>query len=379
MLLSDFDYHLPPELIAQNPLSPRDHCRLMLLKRPTESIEHKYFYNLVNLLTARDVLVLNESKVIKARLFGKLNSSTTEKSSEVFLLKQLSPFVWECLARPGHKFKTGTEIDFYNSDNQHPSSLKGKVAQVLTRGMREISFNLTGKAFEQELQKIGQIPLPPYIKNFQGQNEDYQTVYATKKGSVAAPTAGMHFTEELLNKLKNKGVQIEKVILHIGLDTFQPLQVEQIETHQMHAEDFELEEQTAERLNLAKQAGKRIIAVGTTTVRVLETCAIEAKGKGQRAYGKGQIVKGGGEKQKNVPLAPNHLLSAQTGSTSLFIYPSYQFKFVDALLTNFHLPKSSLLLMVSTFAGREFILRAYQEAIQQKYRFYSFGDAMLIE
>lgn len=342
MKTSDFYYDLPEQLIAQTPIEPRDHSRLMLLCKETGEISHKHFYDLADLLTSNDVLVVNRSKVIPARIYCHREGKEQEVI-ELLLLKKHNLNIYECLARPGKKLKEGTKVIVSNN-------LVAEVQSITPTGERVMQFTtLDGCVLEAELSKIGEMPLPPYIHEKLKTKSRYNTVYAKEEGSSAAPTAGLHFTSELLEKLKSKGVQIEEVILHVGLGTFRPVKVEDVTKHVMHTEEYFLSPETAERLNKAKSEGKRIIAVGTTSVRVLETVADE-----------------------------NGKLKGSHGETSIFIYPPYKFKFVDSLITNFHLPESTLLMLVSALAGRENILNAYQMAVKEKYRFFSFGDAMFI-
>lgn len=337
MKLSEFDFNLPKNLIAQKQASPRDACRLMVLDRSKGLVVHDRFYNLGKYLQQGDVLVLNNSKVLPARLIGK---KATGGKVEILLLKQITPAVWQCLVGfvPITK-QVGLKIKF-------SGKLSGEIIKR-TGDTAVIKFNLSGAKLMEQILKIGQPPTPPYIKRL-AKSSEYQTVYAEKLGSVAAPTAGMHFTKPLMNKLKRMGVEIQYVTLHVGLGTFQPVKEDDITKHKIHSEYFELDKKTAERLNAAKRAGRRIIACGTTTVRVLESCARGGK------------------------------LSAKNGETKIFIYPGYKFQFIDALVTNFHVPKSTLIMLISAFAGKKFIDRAYQIAIKKKYRFYSFGDAMLV-
>ncbi|MDD5760585.1 MAG: tRNA preQ1(34) S-adenosylmethionine ribosyltransferase-isomerase QueA [Candidatus Pacebacteria bacterium] len=346
MNISLFDYHLPKELIAQEPIEPRDHSRLLILNRKTRVIEHKHFYNIIDYLSDNDVLVFNDSKVVPGRLYGK--KANTQHKAEILLIrpenKQVFDFVswpqrWVIIGKPG--LKEGQKIKF-------TSNLSGTIEKKLNYE-RIICFNQQGEELKREILSLGQVPLPPYITKLNRRSfKEYQTVYAKKLGSVAAPTAGFHFTQNLLNKIKEKKIQLEFITLYVGLGTFLPVKVQNIEDHQMYSEFFELNQKTASRLNQAKKEGKRIIAVGTTVVRVLETCAHNSKIEPKQEW------------------------------TNLFIYPGYKFKFVDALITNFHLPKSTLLMLVSAFATRDLILKAYEEAIARKYRFFSFGDAMFI-
>lgn len=336
-----FDYHLPEELIAQTPLPDRSASKLMVLRRREESIEHHHFYELPELLQAGDVLVMNDSKVIPARLHG-----IKEKSGvliEVLLLKQISKDVWETLVRPGKRVKEGTKISFGDGE------LVGTCEGVLPDGNRLIRFSYSG-IFQEILAKLGEMPLPPYIHKKLEDPDRYQTVYAKQEGSAAAPTAGLHFTQGILDRVREKGIKTAFLTLHVGLGTFRPVSVRQVEEHKMHAEYYELDEENAALIQEARERGGRVVAVGTTSLRTLETIA----GKWE-----GRIV-------------------ADHGWTDIFIYPGYTFRGVDALITNFHLPKSTLIMLVSAFAGREYILSAYEEAIRMRYRFFSFGDAMLI-
>jgi S-adenosylmethionine:tRNA ribosyltransferase-isomerase len=358
MRLSDFDFNLPKNLIAQRPVSPRDACRLMVLNREKETIRHERFYNLGRYLKHGDVLVLNNSKVLPARLIGK---KVTGGKVEILLLKQISPSTWQCLVGfvPVHQ-QVGLKINFDRKLNGEIIKRMGDTAVI--------KFNLSSAKLMEYILKIGQPPTPPYIKRL-AKSSEYQTVYAEKIGSVAAPTAGMHFTKPLINKLKKMGVQIEYVTLHVGLGTFQPVKEEDITKHKIHSEYFELDKKTAERLNAAKRTGRRIIACGTTTVRVLEHCV--SKDRNLTSINRSQIS-----------------IGSQRGETNIFIYPGYKFsalggsasggKFIDALITNFHVPKSTLIMLVAAFAGKKFIDKVYQIAIKRKYRFYSFGDAMLV-
>ena len=341
MKTSDFFYDLPEELIAQVPVEPRESSRMMVVGKETGEITHKYFYNIEEYLDENTVLVLNRSKVIPARLYGRRPEK--DEVLEILLLKKLNLSSYECLVKPGKKFKKGTIVEF--SDN-----LVGEVLDVTENGERIISFEVKDKTLlENEFARIGEMPLPPYIHEKLKDKARYNTVYANEEGSSAAPTAGLHFTRQTFDALRKKGVQIEEVILHVGLGTFRPVKVEDVTNHVMHSEEYFLDEETAQRLNEAKKKGNRIVAVGTTSVRVLETLAKDD----------GTIVAGHGE-------------------TNIFIYPPYKFKFVDALLTNFHLPESTLLMLVSAFSTKENIMNAYKTAIANRYRFFSFGDCMLI-
>ncbi len=355
MLTSEFDYNLIAELIATHPAEPRDAARMLVLNRASGSFQDSFFYNLDDYLVAGDVLVLNDSKVIPARL----NARIGERHFEVLLVKQAGD-LWECWVHAGRKLKIGDTIDFSDGLNAEYTKRENEIFFL--------RFNKTGSEFFEILNRIGEMPIPPYIlkarheKHEEKSDEsDYQTVFAREYGSVAAPTAGLHFTDELLFKLNKKGVQIEKVTLHVGLGTFQPLNTEKIEDFQIHSEYFEIDPATAERLNKAKREGRRIIAVGTTAVRVLESAAVDIKSCG--------FINPGNMKYALLP---------HSGETAIYIYPSYEFKFVDGMITNFHLPKSSLLLLVSAFAGKENVMKAYNYAVSEKYRFYSYGDGMLI-
>ena len=344
MRLSLFDYKLPKNLIAQKPMRPRDNSRLLVLNKRQKTISHHKFYEIEKFLNPGDVLVLNNSKVIPARLYGRREG--TGGKLEIFLLRQLNTNTWECLVG-GRRARVGLKLNF-------SKTLKGELLKKLDEQKWQIRFNKCGQSLEKEIYKIGQTPTPPYIKkqltiNNQQLAANYQTVYARHDGSVAAPTAGFHFTKRLLNKLKKKGVQFEFLTLHVGLGTFAPVKTQKIENHKMHPEFAVLNKSTCTRLNKAKKEGRRIITVGTTSVRVLESVA-----------------------NKKAQLKPT------TQDINLFIYPGYKFKFTDCLITNFHLPKSTLLMLVSAFASRPLILKVYQQAIKKKYRFYSFGDAMFI-
>lgn len=347
MNLSEFDYQLPPEFIAQHPIEPRDHSKLMILNRSNQSIDHRHFYELIDLLDENHVIVFNQSRVLPARLKFKINEST----AEILLIKKrdighwsLGSEVWECMVNPGKKFKVGKRHVIH-------SECELEVKEILDNGLRIIEFNTND--FDGFIRKMGTMPTPPYIKSFLEDQERYQTVYSNEEGSAAAPTAGLHFTDSLLKKIKEKEVQMEFVTLHVGLGTFQSVKTENIKDHQMHSEWFKLDKSTAKRLNEAKKKGKKIIAVGTTSVRVLESCASVTE---------------------QMPC-----LTSQTGDTDIFIYPGYEWKFVDQLITNFHVPQSTLLMLVSSLAGKNFVLKAYEEAKRNKYRFFSFGDAMWIQ
>lgn len=340
MNLHDFYYELPKELIAQDPLLDRASSRLLLLEKKTGKIEHHIFREIIDYLKPEDCLVVNNTKVIPARLIG--SKVGTDARIEVLLLKREADDIWETLVKPGKKAKPGTKISFGDG------LLVGEVLEVVEDGNRKIRFQYEG-IFEEILDKLGQMPLPPYITHELKDKTRYQTVYAKHNGSAAAPTAGLHFTPELLQEIQHKGVQIAHVTLHVGLGTFRPVKVEQIEEHHMHSEFYLVEETQARIINETKARGGRVIAVGTTSCRTLES-----------ATGSDGILKAG------------------SGWTDIFIYPGYHFRLIDALLTNFHLPESTLMMLVSALAGREQIMAAYAEAVEEKYRFFSFGDAMLI-
>lgn len=345
MKTSDFDYDLPKELIAQLPAQKRDISRMMLLNRTNKTIEHKHFYDFVDYLGENDLLVLNNTKVIPARLFGKKDTGAV---IEIFLLKNTEGKIWECLIRPQKRVKNGTIVHFCEDFYCEILEKSDDICRV------KLFYN--GTIYEN-LDKYGQIPLPPYIERNMDKNdlkkldyERYQTVFAQKEGSVAAPTAGLHFTEEILDKIKNKNIKIAKVTLNVGLGTFRPVNCENILEHKMHSEEFEIDEENAKIINEAMTKDKKIVAVGTTTVRTLET-----------TY------------QKLGKIAPIKAAS------ELFIYPGFKFNVVDKMLTNFHLPKSTLIMLVSAFAGKDFVFDAYKEAVSEKYRFFSYGDCMFIE
>ena len=340
MNVTDFNFELPPELIAQDPLEDRAASRLLVLDKKTGDMEHRHFRDILQHLKKGDCLVINDTKVIPARLIG--HKIGTEAGIEVLLLKRKSDNVWETLVKPGKKMKVGAEVSFGDG------LLKGKVIDVVDEGNRLIQFEYDG-IFEEILDKLGQMPLPPYITHQLKDKNRYQTVYAKNEGSAAAPTAGLHFTKELLQEIEEMGVKIAHVTLHVGLGTFRPVKVDTIEEHHMHSEFYMVEESEAKKINDTKTNGGRVICVGTTSCRTLES-----------ATGDDGILKAG------------------SGWTEIFIYPGYKFKILDCLITNFHLPESTLVMLVSALAGREHILNAYQEAIKERYRFFSFGDAMFI-
>ncbi len=341
MQLSDFNYDLPQELIAQDPLEKRSDSRLMVVGREDGTIEHKHFYDIIDYVNPGDCLVINDTKVIPARLMGV--KEDTGASIEVLLLKRREEKVWETLVKPGKKARVGARISFGDG------LLVGEVIDIVEEGNRLIRFEYEG-IWEELLDKLGQMPLPPYITHKLQDRNRYQTVYAKNDGSAAAPTAGLHFTKELLEQLKEKGVEIAHVTLHVGLGTFRPVKVDNILEHHMHSEFYVVEQEEADKINAAKANGKRIISVGTTSTRTLESVADE-----------------------------NGIVRAGSGWTDIFIYPGYQFKVVDCLITNFHLPESTLLMLVSAFSSRENMLNAYEVAVSERYRFFSFGDAMFIQ
>lgn len=339
MLLSEFDYDLPESFIAQTPCEPRDHSKLLILDSQTGRIEHKIFYQLKEYLKPGDTIIFNDTKVIPARLIG--TKDETGAKIEVFLLSRKTGDEWEALVKPGKKARVGAKINF-------GEELSCEIIENTDFGGRIVKFHYEG-IFEEILDRLGETPLPPYIHEKLQDKERYQTVYAKERGSAAAPTAGLHFTEEMLTDLKEKGINLGFVTLHVGLGTFRPVNVEKIEEHQMHREYYSLPKETADLINLTKQRGNRVIAIGTTAIRTLESAS---------------------EKKD--------FIEAKSGWTDIFIYPGYEFKIVDALVTNFHLPKSTLLMLISAFSGKENIFHAYEEAKKCKYRFFSFGDAMFL-
>ncbi|MBQ5978068.1 MAG: tRNA preQ1(34) S-adenosylmethionine ribosyltransferase-isomerase QueA [Oscillospiraceae bacterium] len=340
MKKSDFYFDLPEELIAQTPLQQRDQSRLMLLDKQSGAVSHRHFFELPDLLREGDCLIMNDSRVLPARLLG---SRLSGGSVELVLLRDLGDGRWECLSRPGRKTKPGTQLQFGDGE------LKATVEAVAEGGNRIVKFHYDG-IFLEVLERLGKMPLPPYIKEELQDAERYQTVYSRELGSAAAPTAGLHFTEELLDKIRARGIRTGFVTLHVGLGTFRPVKEEEIEDHDMHSEFCMIPEETAQLINETKARGGRVIAVGTTSCRTLESFAAE-----------------------------DGSMTASSGWTNIFIYPGYRFKCIDALITNFHLPESTLIMLVSALAGRENVLNAYRTAVAERYRFFSFGDAMLIE
>ena len=340
MKVTEFDYELPEELIAQTPIKKRDESRLMVLNRKEQTIEHKIFKDIIDYLKPGDVLVRNNTKVIPARLYGK---KETGAKVEFLLLNNIEGDIWESIVRPGNKLHVGTKVIFGDG------ILEAEILEVMPGGTRKVEFKYDG-IFNEILDKIGLMPLPPYIHESLKEKDRYQTVYAKYDGSAAAPTAGLHFTPELLEKIQEKGVEIANVTLHVGIGTFRPVKEDTVEAHKMHSEHFYIKQEDVDKINKAKQEGRRVIAVGTTSCRVLESIADENTG----------------------------MVKTIEDDTEIFIYPGYKFKCIDGLITNFHLPQSTLLMLVSALAGKEYIMKAYKEAVKEKYRFFSFGDAMLI-
>ena len=339
MKVSEFNYDLPEELIAQVPIKNRDESRLMLVNREKRTIEHKTFKDIIDYLEPGDCLVRNNTKVIPARLYGK---KETGANVEFLLLNNIEGDIWESIVRPGNKLHVGTKVIFGDG------LLEAEILDIMPGGTRKVKFSYQG-IFNEILDQIGLMPLPPYIHETLKDKDRYQTVYAKYDGSAAAPTAGLHFTNELLEKIKEKGIEIANVTLHVGIGTFRPVKEDEVEKHDMHTEHYYIKKEDADKINNAKKNGKRIISVGTTSCRVLETVADE-----------------------------NGLVKEIEGDTNIFIYPGYKFKCVDNLITNFHLPQSTLLMLVSALADKDFMLEAYKEAVKDKYRFFSFGDAMYI-
>ena len=341
MKITEFDYELPENLIAQVPIEKRDESRLMVLDRKNKTIEHKIFKDIIDYLEPGDCLVRNNTKVIPARIYGK---KETGAKVEFLLLNNIEGDIWETIVRPGNKLHAGTKVIFGEG------ILTAEIIETMPGGTRKVKFSYNG-IFNEILDKIGLMPLPPYIHEDLKDNDRYQTVYAKYEGSAAAPTAGLHFTPELLKKIEENGVKIANVTLHVGIGTFRPVKEENVEDHEMHVEHFYIKQEDVEKINETKKNGKRVIAVGTTSCRVLETIASEDNG----------------------------MVKETEGDTNIFIYPGYKFKCIDGLITNFHLPKSTLLMLVSALAGKDYILKAYNEAVKEKYKFFSFGDAMFIK
>lgn len=342
MQIEEFDYYLPEELIAQTPIKVRDNARLLVVDKDTGKLDHKMFYDIINYLNEGDALVLNDTRVLPARLIGE--KEETEAVIEVLLLKNIKDDIWECLVKPARRIKEGTIVSFGNG------ILRAQCVSLGDEGIREFKFIYDG-IFYEILDKLGTMPLPPYIHEKLEDQSMYQTIYAKELGSAAAPTAGLHFTKELLKKIEEKGINICYVTLHVGLGTFRPVSVKNIEEHKMHSEYYIMTKDVANILNAVKASGGNIVSVGTTSARVLETIASKHQGK----------------------------FLEESGFTNIFIYPGYEFKGVNSLITNFHLPKSTLIMLVSALAGRENILKSYKVAVEKKYRFFSFGDAMIIK
>ncbi len=340
MKVTEFDYELPEELIAQTPIEKRDESRLMVLNRKNNTIEHKTFKDIIDYLEPGDCLVRNNTKVIPARIYGK---KETGANIEFLLLNNIEGDIWETIVRPGNKLHIGTKVIFGDG------LLTAEILDTMPGGTRKVLFTYKG-IFNEILDKIGLMPLPPYIHEELKEKDRYQTVYAKYEGSAAAPTAGLHFTNELLEKIEQKGIDIANVTLHVGIGTFRPVKEDTVEAHEMHSEHFYIKQEDCDKINKAKKNGKRVISVGTTSCRVLETIANPENGT----------------------------VEPIEGDTQIFIYPGYTFKCIDGLITNFHLPQSTLLMLVSALAGKEYIMKAYNEAVQEKYKFFSFGDAMFI-
>lgn len=345
MKLTDFSYKLPKELIAQNPLEKRDESRLLVVDKTTGEVKHHIFKDIKKYLSSGDTLVLNETKVIPARLIGNvLDGDKTGHVCEIFLVKRVSDDLWECLVKPGKKLREGKKVIFADG------KLKCEVEKIVSDGNRLVRFIYDG-IFEEILDSLGETPLPPYITKKLEDKNRYQTVYAKNKGSVAAPTAGLHFTKELLKEIEDKGVNIAYVTLHVSLGTFRPVKVDNIEEHHMHTEEYHIPKDVCDKVNSAKENGKKVICVGTTSVRSIESAAVYDEKLGR------------------------YVLKPYDGETDIFIYPGYKYKLTDSLITNFHLPGSTLIMLVSALTSREIVLNAYEEAIKERYRFYSFGDA----
>ena len=340
MKVTEFDYELPEELIAQTPIEKRDESRLMVLNRKEHTIEHKTFKDIIDYLEPGDCLVRNNTKVIPARIYGK---KETGANIEFLLLNNIEGDIWETIVRPGNKLHIGTKVIFGDG------LLKAEILDTMPGGTRKVLFTYEG-IFNEILDKIGLMPLPPYIHKELKEKDRYQTVYAKYEGSAAAPTAGLHFTKELLEKIEQKGIEIANVTLHVGIGTFRPVKEDTVEEHEMHSEHFYIKQEDCDKINKAKRNGKRVIAVGTTSCRVLETIANPEDGT----------------------------VEPIESDTQIFIYPGYKFKCIDGLITNFHLPQSTLLMLVSALAGKDYIMKAYKEAVKEKYKFFSFGDAMFI-
>ena len=394
MDVKDFDYELPEELIAQDPLTDRSSSRLMLLDKDTGAIEHRHFRDIIDYLEPGDCLVINDTKVIPARLLGV--KEDTGAHVEILLLTRKTDNVWECLVRPGKKLREGARVVFGNGE------LRAEILGTVNEGNRLVRFEYQG-IFEEVLDRLGEMPLPPYIKHKLEDKDRYQTVYAKNEGSAAAPTAGLHFTNELLSEIEDKGINIARVTLHVGLGTFRPVKADKIEDHHMHSEFYIVNAETAELINRTMESGHKIISVGTTSTRTLESAAVlnpefeRLSSEGARVENAGTSLDKEGKdgsmdisriedqvnKKKYIigadgRIIPKYILKAQSAWTSIFIYPGYEWKLVDELITNFHLPQSTLIMLVSSLCGRTNILNAYKEAVRERYRFFSFGDAMFL-
>ena len=394
MDVKDFDYELPEELIAQDPLTDRSSSRLMLLDKDTGAIEHRHFRDIIDYLEPGDCLVINDTKVIPARLLGV--KEDTGAHAEILLLTRKTDNVWECLVRPGKKLREGARVVFGNGE------LRAEILGTVNEGNRLVRFEYQG-IFEEVLDRLGEMPLPPYIKHKLEDKDRYQTVYAKNEGSAAAPTAGLHFTNELLSEIEDKGINIARVTLHVGLGTFRPVKADKIEDHHMHSEFYIVNKETAELINRTMESGHKIISVGTTSTRTLESAAVlnpefeKLSSEGARVENAGTSLDKEGKdgsmdisriedqvnKKKYIigadgRIIPKYILKAQSAWTSIFIYPGYEWKLVDELITNFHLPQSTLIMLVSSLCGRTNILNAYKEAVRERYRFFSFGDAMFL-
>lgn len=372
MKVSDFDYELPEELIAQDPLEDRSSSRLLVLDKNTGEMKHRHFKDIIEYLEPGDCLVLNDTKVIPARLLGV--KEETGAHIEILLLTRREADVWECLVRPGKKLRTGARVSFGDG------LLKAEITDTLPDGNRLVRFEYDG-IFEEVLDKLGEMPLPPYITHKLKDKNRYQTVYAVNEGSAAAPTAGLHFTKELLEEIKAKGVDIARVTLHVGLGTFRPVKAETVEEHHMHSELYHVSREAADQVNAALAGGRRVVSVGTTSTRTMESAAVRNPEFDRlTAEGCEPIRHNGLEmiKADDGHYVSKYILAPGSAETSIFIYPGYEWKIVEALSTNFHLPQSTLIMLVSSLAGRDHVMAAYEEAVRQRYRFFSFGDAMLI-
>lgn len=372
MKVSDFNYYLPEELIAQDPLEDRSSSRLLVLDRSSGRTEHRHFKDVLEYMQSGDCLVINDTRVIPARLLGL--KEDTGAHVEILLLKRIEADVWECLVRPGKKLRQGARVVFGDG------LLKGEIIDMAEEGNRLVRFMYDG-IFEEVLDKLGEMPLPPYITHRLRDKNRYQTVYAVNEGSAAAPTAGLHFTEELLERIRKKGIRIARLTLHVGLGTFRPVKAETVEEHHMHSEFYVVSGETANIVNDTIKNGHRVFSVGTTSTRTMESAAVInpeyeqliAEGSEAGVFNGLSMIK-----KQDGSFVPKYLLKAGSGDTSIFIFPGYEWKMVEGLITNFHLPQSTLIMLVSAFAGREHVMKAYEEAVSERYRFFSFGDAMLL-